>query len=58
MQNENLFIAKNVQIVGKHFLQDIFYGITAAFQTNKNSLMKKLPTMVVLLLVFQIKVNL
>ena len=52
-----LFITKNVQIVGKHFLQDIFYGITVAFQTNKNSLMKEPPTMMVLLLVFQIKMN-
>ena len=32
-----LFITKNVLIVGKHFLRDI-YGITVAFQINNNSL--------------------
>ena len=62
MQNENftknIFYYKECIKYKKHFLQDIFYGITVAFETNKNSLMKKPPTMMVLLLLFRLKVNL
>ena len=58
MQNENFVYYKECTTCRKTFSARYFLRTTVAFQTNKNSLMKKPPTMTALLLVFQIKVNL